>query len=1659
MKTWADEIEAEIAKADSEALVVRELLAKIEKGAKDESVKEELAIARVKHEAEMEYQREILDQKLKYQKTLEVSQGAKPKHGTTLKLPKLTITKFSGNYSEWLPFWNTFVAEIDSADIPAESKFNYLKEWVVPKVRTEINGIPLSSEGYERAKNILKSEYGKSSEIVNSYVKNILALPIVSSANPAKVTSFYKTLMYNVQSLETLGKLERVNGMTRNVLDKLKGIKADLVRGQSGWQDWDLSRLVIAIKQWREINPVDDEPVNAKPVPLRHPEGKSRFLHADDRKRACVYCQAEDHSSRDCTRLASVDDRKRHLAQNKLCFNCTGSKHRAANCKSKLKCQKCDMKHHTSICERPSQDQLMTATCPSKTPLVYPVVVVYVEGIKCRALLDTGAGSSYASGLLLDRLSKREKRTEIRRIDMMLGAVTKRVELSTVNVKAVDGSLELKVDVTRVDKRELLLIDNPKYQQLIATYSHLEGLQMEDTDRKEQLPVHLILGASEFARIKTTERPRVGRPGEPVAEQTKFGWIILSPGNEIDCTNMMLAQTGKADYEELCRLDVLGLEDTPEHDQMTVYSEFKEQLVRHEEGWYETGLPWKGNHPPLPNYKAGSLRRLASLRNKLQRTGMDEAYSEIIEQQKNEGIVERADGPPLGREFYIPHKPVVREAAQSTKVRIVYDASAKAHPNAPSLNECLNAGPSLQNKLWGVLARSRFHTVAVTGDIQKAFLQIRIRDTERDALRFHWKKNEDSEIETLRFTRVLFGLAPSPFLLGGVIECHLDAWESAMPELVAELRRSLYVDDLISGRPTVNEALQLKHDAVTVFQDARLTLHKWHSNASEVEEGEQKTCDEQSFAKEQLGVVQGGETTLLGLKWNKTQDTIAVLIPPEKAAMTKRGVLRKLAKIYDPLGLVSPLVLQGKFIYRDLCNAKVAWDTPLPKQLQDNWLRWEKGLPTKVVVPRALAPVREAINEIELHGFGDASGKGVSATVHALVKQKSGVNVGLVAAKARLAKQGVTIPRLELISAHMVTNLLSNIRRELDAFPVTQSYGWLDSTVALQWINGGGDFKQFVANRVNKIQAHPEIIWRHVPTEENPADLGSRGGKVTGNQLWWNGPEWLSDKENWPPNLVTGPTPESEKEVKAIQQVFAGTVESVDPLDALLAKFCLSKAMRVCAWISRFTSNSRANKLKRDKIKGPLTTIEIRKQHAFWTKRVQADARRSKEFQNDCVQLNLQENHQGILECRGRIQGQFPVYLPDTALFTEKFVQDAHVSTLHGGVALTMAKVRETHWIPRLRKLVKRCRKRCWGCKRFNVSAFKTPPPGQLPTTRTEGQTPFQVVGVDFAGPIRYQSKGKVEKKAYLALYACSLTRGVYLELLPNLQTAEFLDSLKRLIARRGRPKLVYSDNGGTFVAAAKWLRKVVKDEGFHDFLSKHGIEWRFNLSRAPWWGGQFERLIGLFKASFHKVIGNGMLQWKELAEVVLDVEVALNNRPLHYVEDDIQLPLLTPNALLFMQPNLLPELEPHHIQEHDLRKRARYLNRCKDTLWSRWTREYVRSLREMHRSGGGKQECHPAIGDVVIIQGDVKDRNQWKQGIVTELITGRDGVVRGAKLRAGRATLERAVQHLYPLELSCDRPAQKPSAVLNANAPIFRPRRDAAVAAAIRLQEVDDAE
>ena len=343
---------------------------------------------------------------------------------------------------------------------------------------------------------------------------------------------------------------------------------------------------------------------------------------------------------------------------------------------------------------------------------------------------------------------------------MMFGATNKVISVYNLTIDSIEGKFHLETEVTKVDRGELLTLNNPQYKEIIAKFPHLKEVKMDDVDEKPHLPVHLILGVSDYAKIKTESKPKIGQPEEPVAELIKFGGTILFPGKEMDLSNMLLTQTAAADYERLCRLDVLGLKDSPLGDQDIVHEEFKEQLTRSQDGWYETSLPWKANHPPLPNHKSGSLKRLDNLVRKLEKQGTLEQYDQIVQDQLVQGIVEPAEDEAKGKEFYIPHKPVVRESAETTKMRIVYDASARASGQTPSLNECLETGPPLQNQLWDVLVRNRFHAVAIVGDLRQAFLQVCIRESDRDVLRFHWLKDlETREVEVLRFTRALFELA------------------------------------------------------------------------------------------------------------------------------------------------------------------------------------------------------------------------------------------------------------------------------------------------------------------------------------------------------------------------------------------------------------------------------------------------------------------------------------------------------------------------------------------------------------------------------------------------------------------------------------------------------------------------------------------------------------------------------------------------------------------------------------------------------------------------------------------------------------------------------------------------------------------------------------
>lgn len=273
---WGEEIDQELGATDEVITVLQNTISEVRSNHSRKEREKEHALKEKEREEQFLFEKRQFELKLEFERKIDESRNAKGQahesnpHKSQIhsKLPELKITKFSGNVSDWLPFWNKFEAEIDKSDLAPTTKFAYLKEMVELKIRTEIDGLPFTIEGYERAKTILKSEYGKQSEIVNAYIQTIMNLPTITGSQPSKVHEFYKTLLFNVQSLETLGKLQDVKGNVRCVIDKLKGIKADLVRGQSGWQEWDFTQLVKALKQWKDINPIESNDENKKRPPM-----------------------------------------------------------------------------------------------------------------------------------------------------------------------------------------------------------------------------------------------------------------------------------------------------------------------------------------------------------------------------------------------------------------------------------------------------------------------------------------------------------------------------------------------------------------------------------------------------------------------------------------------------------------------------------------------------------------------------------------------------------------------------------------------------------------------------------------------------------------------------------------------------------------------------------------------------------------------------------------------------------------------------------------------------------------------------------------------------------------------------------------------------------------------------------------------------------------------------------------------------------------------------------------------------------------------------------------------------------------------------------------------------------------------------------------------
>ena len=322
----------------------------------------------------------------------------------------------------------------------------------------------------------------------------------------------YEKLVTSVQSLESIGKLQNINGFVRHILDKLSGIKPELVRSDDDWQEWTYVELVEALRKWTERkllqNTEKSSENNAKRVrfdqyPRRdkseYNPKRGRVLHSKESTtiiKGCVYSE-DDHRSAECQNISSTNERKKTLSERRLCFNCTGKKHSAINCTNKHSCQICNKKHHTSICD--SGNQLMLTTC--RGSVTYPLIVIKVQGVICRALINSGSGSSYVLVVLASKINKKTKKKEPKKIDMF-HSTTKWVEILGVTIQNTEGNFKLKTQLNKAEKDTLLSLPNPNYLEIMSHYPHLNDIKLNGIVKKKELHVHAILGVSDYAKIK-----------------------------------------------------------------------------------------------------------------------------------------------------------------------------------------------------------------------------------------------------------------------------------------------------------------------------------------------------------------------------------------------------------------------------------------------------------------------------------------------------------------------------------------------------------------------------------------------------------------------------------------------------------------------------------------------------------------------------------------------------------------------------------------------------------------------------------------------------------------------------------------------------------------------------------------------------------------------------------------------------------------------------------------------------------------------------------------------------------------------------------------------------------------------------------------------------
>lgn len=1196
--------------------------------------------------------------------------------------------------------------------------------------------------------------------------------------------------------------------------------------------------------------------------------------------------------------------------------------------------------------------------------------------------------------------------------------------------------------------------DKPEFQDL--------GLQ--DVDYRE---VRMILGLPQEELMSCQERIK-SADGAYKAEQCALGWTISGPvsgfDKEFSQTQMeLLVMKISMDPYDCVRIEnptaelnrqmhmftaVEGLGVLKIEDELLSRSDradvrFMKSKVKEIEGHLEVPMLKKDELPTkkLPPSKPQALSRLRGLKRKLSKNPkLKELYEKGLAGDEAKEYIreltpEEVAGFEQGQHWYLPHMPVFHPD-KPEKCRRVMDAAAMN--SGVSLNSLLKLGPNNLTPLLGVLMRFRLGKFAMNADVAEMFSQIRVPTSDQAMLMFLWEDSQTGKMKTYTNTRHIFGAKCSPAIAVFALN---EAVALAQPELKGLVERSVYMDDFFYSCNDVEQMKQLPADLMKVLGKYGFSLQKWVANSGEI----LATIPEEAKAPSVKALIAPGEkdlpdTKVLGVGWSCGEDTLQVTTRMKEwqDVNTLAGMLSAICSVFDPLGLMGPIIFAGKCIIRDVWAEYKDWNKEIGGELLERFRAWAKGLESVLgyQVPRWYGFAEDA--KLDIHAFGDASTLGYGGCVYLACRESK--RSSLVMSKSRVAKRDktLTIPRMELLALVLAARMAETTIAELSSrISVVKVALHTDSMVVYYQVRSEGRrFDTFVGNKLGEIhmileqlaEFNPEVL--HVPTDLNPADLVSRGvpAEEFGEHadFWNQGPAFiLEDESKWPRISKS-----EERKVLSGGGVFMGVLGLSEPdaekndddyvgVDGYLSEeerefIGKHEIFQEYLRLKSIRSGGMGDELMHEEYEA-LRREEIKQvQRKVFGKEIEKCIAETKGQPDRWFvpragplrDMQLWVDEHGVLRLITRLdygkknfpeEMRRPLILPARHCLTELIIRDAHHAVLHGGYKSTRGKLAEHYHILRYANSIQRVLSRCRHCVRRRPYLL-LPPTAPLHANRlAKGDAIFSRTGVDHFGPFMIHDKGSGNKwKEYGLIFMCLTTRAIVLDAVPNIDTECFVNSISRFMDENGEPNKIHSDNGGSFKRFNKCpaLPTSVQRQIEKFMARRFKIDMRFNPPGAPHWGGSWERMIQEVKKLLITGFQGRQFSHDSFVTYLKRAQCILNQRPLAFDDDGIPI-----SPWQIMNPASaaaggFPE-GASYVESY------REVQEAVETFWKRWDELYIRFIG-VSRNAGMRRFVNLAVGDHVLLRDKEKEAkpSKWEPLTVLEVFPGNDGLVRKVKAK-----------------------------------------------------------